>query len=225
VQMRTEIARIQKKYGTTTVYVTHDQTEAMTLGDRVAVMNAGVLQQIAPPQELYDRPINLFVASFIGSPAMNLVHGSLSESDGRLTVRFGDADLDVDPAVFDTRSALRAFIGKEIVIGIRPEDLEDARLVDDSEGKVFTAKATLVEPMGSDVMAHVHVQAHGASSEHLQEIADETGVRREDDATSVIVARLNPRSAVELGEQVPVHVDTSRLHYFAPDSGAAIWND
>jgi len=225
VQMRAEIGYLQNDLGVTTIYVTHDQTEAMTLGDRVAVMKAGFLQQIAPPQELYDRPRNLFVASFIGSPAMNLVHGTLSESEGRLTVRFGEDDLDVDPAVFDARPALRGFVGEEIVIGIRPEDLEDARLVDESEGRAFTAKTTLVEPMGSDVMAHMVLSARGASSEHLEEIADEAGARREDDATTVIVARLNPRTAVQLGEQIPVHVDTSRLHYFAPDTGAAIWND
>jgi multiple sugar transport system ATP-binding protein len=225
VQMRAEIGYLQNDLGVTTIYVTHDQTEAMTLGDRVAVMKAGVLQQIAPPQELYDHPINLFVASFIGSPAMNLVHGTLTENAGRLSVRLGETDLDVDPAVLESRPGLRAFFGKEIVVGIRPEDLEDARLSDDSEGKVFTAPAILVEPMGSDVMAHLTLAARGATGDSLDDTSDETGARREDLETTTIVARLNPRTTVALGDQVPIHVDTSRLHYFALDSGAAIWND
>jgi multiple sugar transport system ATP-binding protein len=225
VQMRAEIGYLQNDLGVTTIYVTHDQTEAMTLGDRVAVMRAGVLQQIAPPQDLYDRPVNLFVASFIGSPAMNLLHGTLVEDDGRLAVKFGETHLDVDPEVFKARPALRNFLGQEIVVGIRPEDLEDARLIDHAEGKVFTAPAKLVEPMGSDVMAHLTLEARGASSEHLEEIAAETGARRDSHETMTIVARLNPRTAVQLGDSVPVHVDTSRLHYFAPDTGAAIWED
>ena len=225
VQMRAEIGYLQNDLGVTTIYVTHDQTEAMTLGDRVAVMKAGVLQQIAPPQDLYDRPVNLFVASFIGSPAMNLVHGSLANSADGLTVTLGDTTLDVDPGVLDKRPALRDFIGKEIVIGIRPEDLEDARLVPGSEGKTCDAPAILVEPMGSDVMAHVTLAARGASSEIHQELADESGVRRDEGDTTTIVARLNPRTTVQLGEQVPVYIDTGGLHYFAPDTGASIWED
>jgi multiple sugar transport system ATP-binding protein len=225
VQMRAEIGYLQNDLGVTTIYVTHDQTEAMTLGDRVAVMKAGVLQQIAPPQDLYDRPVNLFVASFIGSPAMNLVQGSLANSGDGLTVTLGDTTFDVDPGVLDKRPALRDFIGKEIVIGIRPEDIEDARLVPGSEGKTFDAPAILVEPMGSDVMAHVTLAARGASSEIHQELADESGIRRDEGNTTTIVARLNPRTSVQLGEQVPVYIDTGRLHYFAPDTGASIWED
>ena len=225
VQMRAEIGYLQNDLGVTTVYVTHDQTEAMTLGDRVAVMKAGILQQIAPPQELYDRPLNLFVASFIGSPAMNLLHGTLVEKAGHIAVHLGKNALDVDPAVFEVRPALRKFVGHEIVVGVRPEDLEDARLVDNSEGKVFTAPAILVEPMGSDVMAHLTFAARGASSELLEEIAVESGTRRDDIESTTIVARLNPRTTVTLGDEVPIYVDTSRLHFFAPDSGASIWQD
>ena len=225
VQMRAEIGYLQNDLGVTTIYVTHDQTEAMTLGDRVAVMKAGVLHQIAPPQELYDRPVNLFVASFIGSPAMNLVHGALLESEGKLMVRFGVDELSIDPGVFKERPALKSYVGRDLIVGIRPEDLEDARLIEHPEGHVFTSKTTLVEPMGSDVMAHFPIAARVASSEHLDEIAQETGARTTDSESTTIVARLNPRTTVTLGQELPVHVDTSRLHYFAPDTGAAIWQD
>lgn len=224
VQMRAEIGYLQNDLGVTTIYVTHDQTEAMTLGDRVAVMRAGLLQQIAPPQELYDRPLNIFVASFIGSPAMNLIHGVLESDNGKLSVVLGETRLDVPNGALEARPALREFIGKDIVIGMRPEDLEDARLAEHTEGKTFTARANLVEPMGSDVMAHVSLAAQGASTEHLAELAAESGARHDDDATTTVVARLNPRTTVAEGDDISIYVDTSRLHFFAPDTGTSIWN-
>lgn len=225
VQMRAEIGYLQKDLGVTTIYVTHDQTEAMTLGDRVAVMKGGILQQIAPPQELYDRPLNIFVASFIGSPAMNLIHGILHNDDGKLSVQLGETRLDVPGGALQARPALRRYVGKDIVIGVRPEDLEDARLVEHSAGRTFMAQANLVEPMGSDVMVHVSLAAQGASTEHLEELAVESGSRRDDDATTTVVARLNPRTAVAEGDDISIYVDTSRLHFFAPDSGTSIWHD
>jgi len=223
VQMRAEIGRLQDDLGVTTVYVTHDQTEAMTLGDRVAVMSAGVLQQIAPPQDLYDHPDNIFVAGFIGSPAMNLVHGRLESKNGSLEVELGSNRLTVDEVVFESRPALKDYIGKDLIIGIRPEDLEDSVLVDDTAGRILTAPANLVEPMGSDIMAHLTIDARPALTDETAAIAQEVGggVPK---ATS-IVARLNPRTRVSIGDMLEVFVDTARLHYFAPDTGAAIWQN
>ena len=222
VQMRAEIGRLQDDLGVTTVYVTHDQTEAMTLGDRVAVMSAGVLQQIASPQVLYDHPVNIFVAGFIGSPAMNLVHGRLELKDGSLEVQIGDDRLTVDEAVFESRPALKDYVDTDLIIGIRPEDLEDARLVADSAGRILTAPANLVEPMGSDVMAHLTLDARLG-------VTDKTaGIAKVDNnalTTLSLVARLNPRTQVKIGDRLGVFVDTARLHYFAPDTGAAIWQN
>ncbi len=223
VQMRAEIGRLQDDLGVTTVYVTHDQTEAMTLGDRVAVMNAGVLQQIAAPQDLYDHPLNIFVAGFIGSPAMNLVHGSLEVENDEFEVHFGSNRLKVSRDVFDQRPALKDFVGKDIIIGIRPEDIEDARFIDELHGQALTAPANLVEPMGSDVMAHLSIDARPALTGEAADVAKETG--RADRDNAFLVARLNPRTTVGVGDDLEVFVDTTRLHYFAPDGGAAIWNN
>jgi multiple sugar transport system ATP-binding protein len=132
VQMRAEIARLQHDLGVTTIYVTHDQTEAMTMGDRVAVMRRGVLQQVDTPQTLYEKPVNLFVAGFIGSPAMNLLEASLGPHDGSLAVELGGFGLPVPPEVLAERPGLRAFQGRKIILGIRPEDMEDASLVSDA---------------------------------------------------------------------------------------------
>src|SRR4051794_37615705 len=151
VEMRAEITRIQRDLGVTTMYVTHDQTEAMTLGDRVAVMSKGVLQQLASPQELYDRPVNLFVAEFIGSPAMNVAEAELVRDDGSLRVRFGEtAELAVPPPVLEARPALDAYEGRKVVVGIRPEDMDDAAFVEgDLDGRTFTAVLDIREDMGS----------------------------------------------------------------------------
>src|SRR3954470_3174282 len=161
VEMRAEITRIQRDLGVTTMYVTHDQTEAMTLGDRVAVMSKGVLQQLASPQELYDRPVNLFVAEFIGSPPMNVAEAELVRDDGSLRVRFGEsAELVVPPPVLEARPALGAYEGHKVVVGIRPEDMEDAAFVEgDLDGRTFTAVLDIREDMGSEVLVHFTVDA------------------------------------------------------------------
>ncbi|MFC5187435.1 ABC transporter ATP-binding protein [Actinomadura harenae] len=233
VQMRAEIARIQRDLGVTTVYVTHDQTEAMTLGDRVAVMKKGVLQQVAPPQELYDRPANLFVAGFIGSPAMNLLQGSLSDgaSPARLTV--GGQTLELPASVFDARPALRGFLGKDVVVGIRPEDMEDSRLVPADAaggpaGGTLTSTAELVEAMGSDVLVHFTVQAAQVVTEDTRELARDAGtdvLGKLEGPHTDLVARFSPRTTVKAGDPVTVHVDTGRLHFFDIESGAAIWGE
>ena len=160
VQMRAEIARLQSDLGVTTIYVTHDQVEAMTMGDRVAVMRKGELQQVAPPQELYDRPVNLFVGGFIGSPAMNVIEATLERSDGGVAAKVGNQTLDLGSESVSARPALKAFAGKPVILGIRPEDLEDAALeTDAASGKRLRGKVELTEALGSEIMVHFTMDA------------------------------------------------------------------
>jgi multiple sugar transport system ATP-binding protein len=228
VQMRAEIARIQRDLGVTTIYVTHDQTEAMTLGDRVAVMKKGELQQVAPPQELYDRPANLFVAGFIGSPAMNLLQGELSgaEKDLRLTV--GGQELRIGAEVLERRPALRDYAGRSLVVGIRPEDMEDGELSEAPDGARLSSTAELVEAMGSDVLVHFRLEASAVVTEDTKELARDAGadvLGALETPHTIVVARFSPRTRVKVGDPVDVHVDTSRLHFFDLETGASIWGE
>ncbi|MCI0687047.1 MAG: sn-glycerol-3-phosphate ABC transporter ATP-binding protein UgpC [Sporichthyaceae bacterium] len=230
VQMRAEIARIQRNLGVTTIYVTHDQTEAMTLGDRVAVMKKGELQQVAEPQVLYDHPVNLFVAGFIGSPAMNMVQGVLNESsDDGLELTVGSQKLRVDKAVFESRPELRRYLGRSIAVGIRPEDMDDATLVGSPDDSNLRSKADLVEAMGSDVLVHFELDAPKVVTDDTKELARDVGTdvlgALDEAERSVLVARFSPRSAVAVDEPITVHVATDRLHYFDPDTGLSIWGD
>src|SRR5881392_3030007 len=160
VQMRAEIHQLQRRLGVTTIYVTHDQVEAMTMGDRVAVMNAGHLQQVDTPQVLYDHPVNEFVAGFIGSPSINLVEGRLERSNGRVQARMGEHCLTVDDQLVRNRSALGDYIGKEVILGIRPEDFEDASLEPDAPAdRRIKVTADLTEPLGSEVLVHFGTEA------------------------------------------------------------------
>jgi multiple sugar transport system ATP-binding protein len=216
VQMRTEVARIQQRLGTTTVYVTHDQTEAMTLGDRVAVMRAGVLQQVGRPTELYNHPTNLFVAGFIGSPAMNFVPGTLSGS--QLRTPFGE--LPVPEGLKGTGGGDR-----EVIVGIRPEHLEDARVVEGeakSRGATFKAKLDLVEALGAEYYAYFHLEGTKVESEHLSEVAADAGLGEVPSAKAgetSLVARLNEMSEIREGDEIELWLDTRRLQYFDPDNG------
>ncbi|MBO2449820.1 sn-glycerol-3-phosphate ABC transporter ATP-binding protein UgpC [Actinomadura barringtoniae] len=226
VQMRAEIARIQRDLGVTTIYVTHDQTEAMTLGDRVAVMKKGELQQVAPPQELYDRPANLFVAGFIGSPAMNLLHGTLTGDADTPRIDVGGQSLTIPSEVLDQRSELRSYLGRDVVIGIRPEDMEDVELVDGPQNARLTATAELVEAMGSDVLVHFAVEAAQVVTEDTKELARDAGtdvLGKLEAPRTDMVARFSPRTRVKVGDPLAVQVDTGRLHFFDPESGASIW--
>jgi len=229
VQMRAEIARIQRDLGVTTLYVTHDQTEAMTLGDRVAVMKKGELQQVAEPQVLYDHPTNLFVAGFIGSPAMNLLQGILSGGeDGDLELAVGKQKLRINRAVLNQRPALRGYLGKTVVVGIRPEDMEDASLVPDADGSQIESKADLVEAMGSDVLIHFVVDAPQVVTDDTKELARDVGtdvLGLDQQPHTDLVARFSPRTRVRDGDTVTVHIATDRLHYFDPDTGLSIWGD
>jgi multiple sugar transport system ATP-binding protein len=229
VQMRAQIARLTQELGVTTVYVTHDQTEAMTLGDRVAVMKKGVLQQVASPQELYDSPVNLFVAGFIGSPAMNMMTGTLKATKaGAYEVRLGGQTLTVPPELTGDRPALASYADREVVVGIRPEDLYDAALDDTEppEGAVLHAQSDLVEAMGSEILVHVGIDAPPAVTADVQELARDAGA---DDQLpdkgaqhSELVARFSPRSRARKGEQVAMRVAVERMHFFDPETGLSV---
>jgi multiple sugar transport system ATP-binding protein len=218
VQMRTEVSRIQAQLGTTTVYVTHDQTEAMTLGDRVAVMRAGVLQQVGPPAELYARPANLFVAGFIGSPAMNFVPGTL---DGdRVRTPLGTL------AVPDeARAGVKDGKGRSVIVGIRPEHLEDVKLIGATarrHGESFNAKVDLVESLGAEQYAYFHLEGTRVESEELSDIAADAGLGEIPSAAggdTALVARLGESSGVGKGDSAKIWVDSRRLHLFDPESG------
>jgi multiple sugar transport system ATP-binding protein len=216
VQMRTEVSRIQRRLGTTTVYVTHDQTEAMTLGDRVAVMRSGFLQQVGTPEELYERPTNLFVAGFIGSPAMNFVPGTLEE--GRLRTPLGDIPLSNELR----REVEASGDGREVITGIRPEHLEDASLVSDdkkAKGIIFTSEVDVLESMGSDVFIYFTVHGGKATSRELEELAQDAGSVDVPSGADQIVARFDPATRAKEGQPIDVWLDASKLHVFDPKTG------
>jgi multiple sugar transport system ATP-binding protein len=232
VAMRAEIARLQSDLGVTTIYVTHDQVEAMTMGDRVAVMRRGELQQVAPPQELYDRPVNVFVGGFIGSPSMNLLQGRLENGAGAPTLRLGEQTLTLDRELLDERPALQAWVGRELIAGIRPEELHDAALDGDApEDRRLRIRVTLREALGSEVIVHARIAARPAATEQVEELAADLGVRTLDGADgadageTTIVGRLSPHSAVREGETAEVVVDTRQLHFFDPETGLGIYDE
>jgi len=228
VQMRAEIAKLQQDLGVTTIYVTHDQTEAMTMGDRVAVMKQGHLQQVDVPQVLYARPSNLFVAGFIGSPAMNLVDVALDRDGDGLTVRFGSNELRLDGEVLDRRPALRAYEGGRVAAGIRPEDLDDAALASDAPpGRRMVASVDLLEELGSEVLAHFTVDAPPVVTDDTKELVRDLGgteqlEARAEQGTSTFVARLDPRTRARRGEALEMVVDVERMHFFDLETGAGI---
>jgi multiple sugar transport system ATP-binding protein len=208
VQMRTQVARIQNQLGTTMLYVTHDQTEAMTLGDRVAVMRAGVIQQVDDPKTLYNQPANLFVAGFIGSPAMNFLPARLEE--GKLRLPFGDA-----PVPDGTKTDKR-----DVIAGIRPEYFEDASLA--GNGLRFKAKLEVVESMGSELYVYFDAQAGEVHSEQLEELAADAGLEEVPGAGTQIVARLDATSGAEAGAELELSLDTSQIKLFDPEGGRAL---
>jgi multiple sugar transport system ATP-binding protein len=230
VQMRSEIARIQHELRVTTLYVTHDQVEAMTMGDRVAVIRKGLLHQVDTPQYLYDHPRNLFVAGFIGSPAMNMVEATIARSDGTVVAEFGGFRLGMPDEVFARRPDLKRFEGKQVVLGLRPEDMEDASLVADAPAdRRIRAQVVLREALGADVVAHFKVQAPPVITEDVKELAHDVGAEAlqavEQDAAqgeTTFVARLNPRTGARVGEPIELVVDVGRLHFFDRDTGLGI---
>jgi len=231
VQMRTEIARIQHELNVTTIYVTHDQVEAMTMGDRVAVIRKGKLQQVDTPQRLYDHPVNLFVAGFIGSPAMNMVEATLSTSNGAAIVEFGGQKLSVPPEVVASHPALANFEGETVVVGVRPEDLEDASLVPQAPAdRRIQTTVDLRESLGADVVIHFTVNAPPVITEDTKELAHDVGhdkleaVQPTGAQDSEFLARLSPRTTATKGEPIELVVDVARLHFFEPGTGLAIYD-
>jgi multiple sugar transport system ATP-binding protein len=227
VQMRAEIAGLQDDLGVTTIYVTHDQTEAMTMGDRVAVMKKGRLQQVDEPQVLYDHPVNLFVAGFIGSPAMNMVEADLLREGDALRVAFGGETLTLDPDMVSRRTALRSFEGKRVIVGIRPEDIEDAAIHSDSPAdRRLRTRVNLREALGSEVLVHFTVDAPPVVTDDTRELARDAGAAELEagrhEGRSTFVARLSPRTEARERADVELAVDTSRMHFFDPDTGSRI---
>jgi multiple sugar transport system ATP-binding protein len=229
VQLRAEIHQLQRNLGVTTIYVTHDQVEAMTMGDRVAVMNAGHLQQVDTPQVLYDSPLNEFVAGFIGSPSINLVAARLEQQDGRLEVVFGDHRLTVDDQVVRNRSGLADFVGRDVILGIRPEDFEDATIESDAPAdRRLRVVCELTEPLGSEVLVHFNTGAEriisSATAADAGEDADVSfGTDTEDAGASTrLVARVSPKSRIAEGSEIELAVDTTRLYFFDPETGSTI---
>jgi multiple sugar transport system ATP-binding protein len=218
VQMRTEVSRIQRRLGTTTVYVTHDQTEAMTLGDRVAVMRLGVLQQVGSPKELYERPVNLFVAGFIGSPAMNFMSGTLE--NGLLRTSLGDFRLSDQLR----RGVESSGSGREVIVGLRPENFEDAALVPAdarANGITFPASIDVLESMGSDVYVYFtkDLEGGGMDAAELQELARDSGRADTGASGDTVVARLDAATSIREGQQAELWVDARAMHIFDPATG------
>ena len=229
VEMRAYIARLHTQLATTTIYVTHDQTEAMTMGDRVAVMRDGRLEQVDGPQALYDRPVNLFVASFIGSPAMNLVRSRLESVDRGGVASLGEHSLPLPSSLFDERPALRAFLGADVVLGVRPETFEDARFSPaGSQAHMVDVEVSLTESLGSEVIVHFDLDA---TPVRLAEAAAGTNGRANGPSVVDLVtgrgrapltARVDPRTDARTGSPLRLAVDTERLHFFDPVTERAL---
>jgi multiple sugar transport system ATP-binding protein len=230
VQMRAEVARIQHELGATTLYVTHDQVEAMTMGDRVAVMRGGVLQQSGDPQEVHDNPVNLFVASFIGSPPMNLVQARLERRDGGLVARLGDQELPIAPELARARPALAGYVGRTIGLGIRPGDVRDARAAGD-DGASLRGSVRATEALGTELLVHLEVEAEPVVTAEVREVAGDVDVaaleqleREARSRRSVVVGRFESQQRLDTGAAVEVAVNTARLHFFDLETELAIYD-
>jgi multiple sugar transport system ATP-binding protein len=219
VQLRAEISRVQSRIGVATIYVTHDQTEAMTLGHRVAVLRDGALQQCDTPQVLYDRPANVFVAGFIGSPSMNLFESQLS-TDCR-SIAIGSQSVPLSDLILKQHPALQSFAGRTIVVGIRPEDLPAAS--DDRPGVIFKGDVELVEALGSEILVHFRTDASVVVPEGTTVLIDGEDAPAKAIQDVDCVARIEPRHVVRAGDQFSFTVNPDRLEFFELDSGLAIW--
>jgi multiple sugar transport system ATP-binding protein len=228
VQMRAEIHQLQRQLEVTTIYVTHDQVEAMTMGDRVAVMNGGHLLQVATPQVLYDQPVNEFVAGFIGSPAINLVEARLEQTNGQYSVAFGEHQLAVDDIAARNRSRLKDYLGRTIILGIRPEDFEDATFESNAPSdRRMKVKVDLTEPLGAEVLVYFSTAATGVVSSAAEaDVGEDAAVRLggggdAGDQTR-LSARVSPRTHITIGSAAELAVDTSRLYFFDPETREAV---
>jgi multiple sugar transport system ATP-binding protein len=224
VQMRAEISELQRSLGVTTIYVTHDQVEAMTMGDRVAVMRKGVLQQVDDPQVLYDRPVNLFVGGFIGSPAMNMLDADLERANGQLVAVAGSQRIPLPEETLAARPGLAGFAGRRVVLGIRPEDIDDAALGAEGLPRLHGA-VRLREALGSEVMVHLEIDAKAAETDETRELARDRGEDVPQEASNaVVVGRFSPRTRVREGEGAEAAVETRALHFFDPETGLGIYD-
>jgi multiple sugar transport system ATP-binding protein len=227
VQMRAEIKKLQSEVGVTTVYVTHDQVEAMTMGDRVSVMRKGVLQQVAPPEELYNRPHNMFVGGFIGSPAMNMLEATVSRANGSTKIVAGEMSIDLSERTLAAHPALEAYEGRTIVLGIRPEGLNDAALAGADGQLRVRARAELRESLGREVLMHFSVQARAAVTDEIRELAEDAGEDRAVErlgpqGRTTLVGCFGAQTRVREGDTIEVTVDQGALHFFDASTGGAI---
>jgi multiple sugar transport system ATP-binding protein len=232
VQMRAEIARIQGDLGVTTIYVTHDQVEAMTMGDRVAVIKKGELQQVGTPTELFDHPNSLFVAGFIGSPSMNFVGSKLERTNGKLQVQLGSQAVTLEDEVFARRPALKGFEGRDLVVGIRPQDFEDAALKGDiPTDRRLQAQIDLVEALGTETLVHFAIDAPIILTEDMKELAADIGGEQVEkleeqaqEGRNQFVAQIDPKTRIKEHQEAELFVDTTQLHFFDPDTGSAVFD-
>jgi multiple sugar transport system ATP-binding protein len=229
VQMRADIKRLQSDLGVTTIYVTHDQVEAMTMGDRVAVMRKGELQQVASPDEVYRRPLNMFVAGFIGSPAMNMLEATVERRADAVDVVVGEARIELGHATVAAHPALASYSGRPIVLGIRPESLEDAALVADGARHRLPGRAELREALGPDVLVHFSIAAKQAVTDDVRELVEDVGDDRRlerlvsgVESRTTLVGRFSPDTRVREGDTIEVALDERSLHFFDPRTGLAI---
>jgi multiple sugar transport system ATP-binding protein len=225
VHMRAEIARLQREFGVTTLYVTHDQVEAMTMGGRIAVMRRGELQQFGSPQVLYDHPTNLFVASFLGSPSMNLLKAQIVGRDGRLSARVGDRELELPEPLVHAAPALRGYEGREVALGFRPEHMRP-----ESGGAAAQLRGSVrvVESLGSELLAHVEISAEQVLTDEViegstvEQDEHETLLAKEGERTTTVIGRFDPETRVGVGETIELAVNPAKLHVFDLESGLAI---
>ena len=224
VQMRGSITTLQRDLGVTTFYVTHDQVEAMTMADRVAVMHKGVLQQVAPPQVLFDEPRNLFVAAFIGSPSMNLVTVRIERRDEQMWARAGSLLLPIPPEIVESRPRLDEYENKKVGLGLRPKDLEDASLARDYQAShVVTVRVDAVEALGSERIVHFNLDAPPvASAGALDDVDDETRKFMEDQTVTQVTGRFDPESRIKAGSEAAIAIDMHHAHFFDLETGLAI---
>jgi multiple sugar transport system ATP-binding protein len=232
VQMRGEVSRIQHELEATTIYVTHDQVEAMTMGDRIAVMRNGILQQTGPPQHVYDHPVNLFVASFIGSPPMNLVQAQLDSRNGDLVALVGAQELVVPPEVARERPALARYAGRTIGLGIRPEHVRDPALSVDGGRSRLRGEVRATEALGSEVLVHLAVAAEPVLTEEVREVAGDVDAAALEQLESealeqrtVVIGRFETSERLGTGAEVEVAVDPSKLHFFNLETGLGIYGE
>jgi multiple sugar transport system ATP-binding protein len=229
VQMRADIKKIQSNLGVTTLYVTHDQVEAMTMGHRVAVMRKGELQQVASPEELYHRPLNMFVAGFIGSPAMNMLEAVVERRNGSVEIAVGQQRIVLSEEARATHPGLAAYENRPIVLGLRPESLEDAALVEGDGQTRLRGQAELREALGSEMLVHFSIDARPALTDEVRELAEDIGDDRALEqlaegppARATLVGRFSPETRIREGEAIDVAVSERGLHFFDPESGLAV---